>query len=800
MTTFDIETFAAERSEELTELIEALVDDVRTALAAADAPAALAAVVRDHYAARGGAEIESFTADLSGALALTTPDPDDDGQARRIASWLATAIMGAEAFYGASPGATKTWVSMRDGDVRPLHVEVDGTTVPLAGTFNLAGTPTRYPGEPVGPVENWINCRCVLHIDVDAVETFAVDPDDQPDLAEDELDDIDPDELDEAEDELDPYETGPMEWHAVLTVEGVPSGDRRRFANNALEWRDLPLPLEWQEVTAKEHDGAYTVGVMSGLTRSENQIRAWGHFVANDKADELIGLISEGAVRSISPTVDDVTLAVDDEPDETGEAPATMAKARICSATVVNVGAFPEAVIKLGPPPTDWVGDAPEVELTASTHFREFTEAERKRAADEGHAMPDGSYPIKTVADLLNAIQAIGRAKNPDAVKRHIRKRARALDATELIPDTWAADTENFQPRGPGDKRGAGWVTHPRETRRLHRYWTRGPGAAKIRWGQPHDFYRCRRQLAKYISPPYLNRTCAEWHHDALGYWPGEHHGGDTEHLSTEDCPCENLALVASSAPTIVSHELFENPNLTGPTGSTYDPETGRCYGHLATWGTCHLSFAGNCVEPPRSNTNYAYFHTGEVQTDKGPLAVGVITMDTLHASTELDAKSAARHYEDTGAIAAMVRCGEDDYGIWFSGVPLLDDDAALSRFRLASLSGDWRRIGGNLELVSALAVNSPGFPIPRTSLAASAGHIKSLVAANPVAPKPDSHTSSITPLTTLPPNVDPTELGKAIVAALTRREARRKKLAAFRRNLNQERAAALVAAVEGEC
>lgn len=51
--------------------------------------------------------------------------------------------------------------------------------------------------------------------------------------------------------------------------------------------------------------------------------------------------------------------------------------------------------------------------------------------------MPDGSYPIRNKSDLANAIQAIGRAKNPDAVKAHIRKRARALDATDMIPESW---------------------------------------------------------------------------------------------------------------------------------------------------------------------------------------------------------------------------------------------------------------------------------------------------------------------------------------------------------------------------
>jgi hypothetical protein len=52
-------------------------------------------------------------------------------------------------------------------------------------------------------------------------------------------------------------------------------------------------------------------------------------------------------------------------------------------------------------------------------------------------AMPDGSYPIRDVGDLKNAIQAFGRAKNKPATKKHIKKRARALSCADLLPANW---------------------------------------------------------------------------------------------------------------------------------------------------------------------------------------------------------------------------------------------------------------------------------------------------------------------------------------------------------------------------
>ena len=68
---------------------------------------------------------------------------------------------------------------------------------------------------------------------------------------------------------------------------------------------------------------------------------------------------------------------------------------------------------------------------------RDVSPEERKKLAGKNQAMPDGSYPIASVQDLRNAIQAIGRAKDPAAVKAHIKARARALGHPELIPDNW---------------------------------------------------------------------------------------------------------------------------------------------------------------------------------------------------------------------------------------------------------------------------------------------------------------------------------------------------------------------------
>jgi hypothetical protein len=70
---------------------------------------------------------------------------------------------------------------------------------------------------------------------------------------------------------------------------------------------------------------------------------------------------------------------------------------------------------------------------------REFSQDERDDAADSGAAMPDGSFPIKNKKDLKNAILAHGRAKNPAKAKAHIKARAKALGAADLLPDGWGS-------------------------------------------------------------------------------------------------------------------------------------------------------------------------------------------------------------------------------------------------------------------------------------------------------------------------------------------------------------------------
>lgn len=73
----------------------------------------------------------------------------------------------------------------------------------------------------------------------------------------------------------------------------------------------------------------------------------------------------------------------------------------------------------------------------------EFTTKQRENLAEKQEAMPDGSYPIRNRSDLKNAIQAIGRSKNPAKTKAWIKKRARELDAEDLLPESWMEHSDD---------------------------------------------------------------------------------------------------------------------------------------------------------------------------------------------------------------------------------------------------------------------------------------------------------------------------------------------------------------------
>jgi hypothetical protein len=654
----------------------------------------------------------------------------------------------------------KTWLSMDDDDVRPAHREADGQKVPLNAKFTVGGVEMAYPGDSSAPIDLWINCRCVLGIEYLDIEkaVLAGGEKNMPD-------DIEPDDLPGLDEEQRVAPDEGVAWYGVLAPEDVVSGDGRKFAKDALRHRDLPLPLSYQKVNSDGHDGSVVVGRIESIWRQDGQMRARGMFLSTPEADEAVGMLAEGGIRGVSVDADDGTMemqtkdggSMDDfEPqtiEDLEQLITVFTDARICGATLCAIPAFQEAFVALGSPPDEFMPGEPGADIAAGLETVEFRSVSEKpwdgsssRFTDEewfhstiahlngnSKVKSDNKLPILEPGGALsraavhNAAARINQLQAPPDVKSKAKASLRTAyrELGDELPDVLKAteEVEEFV----DTKDGPGWYTHPVDTERLARYWTRGKGAAKIGWGVPGDFNRCRTQLAKYIKSQYLSGYCANRHYDALGFWPGRPTSAETIVASGDAVAIHLVDIEAGERPPA---DWFADPHLTGPSPIVVT-EDRRIFGHLATWGVCHIGIDKVCTTAPESATDYAYFRTGAVLTTEGEVPVGHITMGTGHAPQRSSAASAVGHYDNTGFCVADVAAGEDEHGIWVAGlVRPTATETQVYELRSAVLSGDWRELGGNLELVAALAVNVGGFPIPRTSMAASGGRQISLVAA----------------------------------------------------------------------
>jgi 2'-5' RNA ligase len=695
---------------------------------------------------------------------------------------------------------------LEDDVLRTTHEDADITHYPEYTPHVTIG----YPPDGDAPAvadEDMAAADSVEQITFDRLAVWHGDNRNEFPLGEDMADDDTPEITDEAPVDAPQGSDVPVDervpWHGVLAPEGVKSGDGRMFTNLG-RTRELPLPLTWQEKSAGGHDDSITVAMIEKAQMIDGLMHASGHFLNGtvDEADEVIGLIAEFGKFGVSVDADDIAEMSFDE--EAGV--DTFDDPRVCSASIVSIPAFAEAFVALGPHPVlDAEPDLDEEEDDLAEggdeeEFRDVSQDERDERADDGTAMPDGSYPIANCEDLKNAIQAIGRAKDPEATKKHIRKRANALDCPDVdLPEDWAAeasltpaemvasiaaraeaenwsDVVGFKDLAPGiTEDGPGWLTHPVDTDRLRDYWVRGPGAAKIGWGAPGDFNRCRLNLAEYVKPQYLSGYCANRHYDALGVWPGQEASAhETLELSATD-PAPAVSVVAGGGWSVPS-AWFEKPDVPEGEGIVIEPD-GRTYGYIAEWGVCHVGMDGVCVEAPPSASNYAYFRTGSVTTDDGKVVeVACLTYDTDHAGARLAATPAMAHYADTGKVWALVACGEDDRGIWFSGItrPGIDEGDLNLIKATGRCSGDWRRIGNSLELVAAIAVPSPGFPITKSSLVA--GVQVSLIAAGMVGRKDENKPD--------PVPLDLEHLAAAVVDEMESRTQRRERMEALKQKV----------------
>jgi hypothetical protein len=685
-------------------------------------------------------------------------------------------------FNEAETGETfwKEWLATTDERTRPSHRHADGQIRPLRESFNVGHADLAFPGDPTGPAEEVINCRCtLLTLDAFELDAMGVDPHDLPDGGRQDADDggvqggagpsaaTAPDQGETMTRTSTARRPGPRAgaftdagtdteaaalpdgWRGVLAPLDAQSGDGRIIATPAqLRVREAPRALLWQRDLEMGHGGATVAGRIDRAWIVDGRLMGEGAFdLGSEAGREAARQLGEGWSNGISVDLDDMTMveawySADGEriPDdvletadwdelwEAGARPVMIAEDwRLMTATLVSQPAFDEARVEpvFGYEPTgDAEGDGGEMAARSRASGGAFavTAATDLPIADRDQAW-DGDAAIGRVFDLYTDedgevdTTAVARAflwrdddADPATQGAYSLPIADVIgDELQLVPAAVAAAAG-----GHGVEAVDGLSDDERsaiEDRICDLY-------AKIR-GEYDDWPAC----------PFDDEDEDEGEGDDEG-------DGEMAARTSAGSRVMRAVITAGGAPQYAAAD-FADPGFRAPTPLTVGDD-GRVRGHLATWGTCHTSFPDVCVTPPRSQTGYAWFHVGEVITDAGPLPVGKVTLGTGHADSRAGARPAAAHYDDTGTCVAVVRAGEDDHGIWVAGHLVGDvTDEQIATLRRSPLSGDWRRVNGSLELVAALAVNVPGFPVPRAMAASgAAGQQLSLTAAG-VVPQP---------------------------------------------------------------
>lgn len=513
----------------------------------------------------------------------------------------------------------------------------------------------------------------------------------------------------------------PGAWSGILIVEGVESGDGRMFAEGSLKSAPLPLPLMWQKQTDEGHKTAVQAGRIDEVWREGNEIWGRGVFdLEGEDGQEAYRQVASKFLRGVSGDVDSVKDAdVEMVFPQMGEGDADdiakmfaapeltiFHRGRLRGATLVQFPAFVEAYIALE-------GETVEASETPIEEAPQTEFAITERGALEFTAFPshdtgtsDGPWDAAAEEAKLASPMPLDRARamyawyDPDAVQDgQITKSGLKFPHHEVSAS--------------GDPGVANLKACAAGIGALHGSRGNEPSIPADQAKGVYDHLAKHMRDAKMEPPEFQAHLWEE--SDEVSHLE--------ERAELTACGC------ADEAPP---REWFEDPKLSGPTPMTIT-EDGRVFGHAAVWGTCHTGFSGQCVTPPRERF-HEYFLLGETLTaDGSTVATGTITLGTGHAATggKITAFEAIKHYDNTGTVVADIATGEDAYGLWFSGALRENiSPVKLRALRAAKLSGDWRKFGNGLRLVALLAVNVPGFPVPRLKTASSRGRQVALVAA----------------------------------------------------------------------
>lgn len=222
-----------------------------------------------------------------------------------------------ESAYAVPPGVMrKQWQATEDERTRHTHNEADGQLVPFADPFTVGGFSLAFPGDPAGPPQEVINCRCTTYAVFDpedlnlndngAVITLTAAADEEGDAMADQ-------------------NTRYVAVSGPIVVGGRKTGDRRQFDVDTLQWQEegatpnsleIPLGYQYERSHGGTNDKTARVGRIDSIERDGDQLFARG--VIDLKAPWGPEAATLMGTRENPGILAGVSILIDENPDKGG--------------------------------------------------------------------------------------------------------------------------------------------------------------------------------------------------------------------------------------------------------------------------------------------------------------------------------------------------------------------------------------------------------------------------------------------------------------------------------------------------
>jgi 2'-5' RNA ligase len=555
---------------------------------------------------------------------------------------------------------------------------------------------------------------------------------------------------------------------AALAFENQETGDGRVFAPGSLYWDGSgPWPLQYADEMLSGHQGAELAASITSLGRDGDRITGEGVLYLSQRAGaEATMLLEEGAPLGVSVDLDDVDIEFVDRTMSEGEDGVLILAASLASASVLRLDDGGYMITASTAPSWTAAGGHPaRLRHTAQliTGPGGAVTASSVRAAFEGAGVLTAAAGDPDDPETGVVVHA---ESSGDLLLRITRARLRgatlvampAYDRARIVLDP-LDEEEAAASAAPAPVTAAGGNTQQRVIT-----YVRGcpapVGAAEVARAVGVSVKTARDHLNRAVKSGHLVRMAPGLYAGASSMPEGQEVAAS---LSTE--PGESLErpgaphvhaipdevmgeLVASAWTAMQDADPMPAAWFREPTPEELPPGSGgvhyaggRVYGWVAQAGEPHAGYPGrNLTVESLGDIDMSHFLRARFKLDDGSyVRAGAFTMNVPHSRDGAECDTASCQFDDTRTVAAVVTCGMNERGLWFSGAaaPWLSQwDRTV--FTACQPSYHMRQAAdGRWQLRAVLSVPVPGHSSPLLAAAVERSNL-ALAASAAAAPTLD--------------------------------------------------------------